>query len=358
MLARRRLIFTEHELSYECEEMLGRESIKLPTRLQRNFYAFKEAALPLIHGDWYFRNNRHRMPHQFSTSSSDDVAGIICEYTMKSITYQTDILNALLGILQSFAELDTPIYHLCGVPTLVPDSELRRVNLGPEKYLDGFIAGLFWELERYGSRRQSFPSWSWTGWAAPVGSFRPSGGRTLNGASLSIDISIIQDEGLPMHWNDYHKLCEARDIAALARIGQYPTLDITSPTIMISLRPQTYDTPLSASIRHMGRGPFDRRDDGQWFCTVCAGDEIMEGVFRSTKNPHDTDFWRRLYRQKWLGIVLGRGSSYREGGLGTTSLLVVEEELSGRYWERIGTAELSENTLQLDMLERRTIQLR
>ncbi|KAK4165515.1 ankyrin repeat-containing domain protein [Cladorrhinum sp. PSN259] len=338
MLARRRLFFTEHELSFECDGMVCREAIKLPPDLQENFHTSN----PRLQSKerCFGRIQNIFAAHSYNPDSdAEAMCWMICEYTRRSITYQHDILNAMLGILQRFANLDLPTYHLGGVPIFITHAKIFGLK---SSFLEGFIKGLFWKLERYGSRRQGFPSWSWTGWIAPVSSLSYTGNRKLNPEHLAVDVTIIPEEGLPMHWKEYQRLCQA---GKMSTIGQCPILEITSPVAMISLRLPEYDEPTSGTDEY-------RMDAKEWLCTVCAGNDIMEGPFSPAKDPSDTEFERKLHQEEWLGIVVGHYPG------GKTYLLIVEEEPAKGYWEHIGTAELHESTLCVDMLERRTIQLR
>lgn len=68
-----------------------------------------------------------------------DVWNRITEYTARGLTYQSDILNGMLGLLRAFRKLGQPVYRLWDVPIF------------HSPYLD-----------------TKFPSWSWTGWKGQV----------------------------------------------------------------------------------------------------------------------------------------------------------------------------------------------
>jgi hypothetical protein len=128
-----------------------------------------------------------------------DVLRCISEYTARSLTYQSDILNGILGIFRAFEnsilkEEKNEFAEQCSKETsaaILPNFKELRAWTGPPRVaedlvrhywgvpvfpagitfrrsLDGFICGLFWTLVSPGNRRPGFPSWSWTGWIGKV----------------------------------------------------------------------------------------------------------------------------------------------------------------------------------------------
>ena len=70
-------------------------------------------------------------------------------YTGRTLTYQSDILNAFAGIL-AIQEREFSSKSFQGLPTAI------------------FDMALLWQPFRKLQRRKGFPSWSWTGWEGPV----------------------------------------------------------------------------------------------------------------------------------------------------------------------------------------------
>jgi hypothetical protein len=90
----------------------------------------------------------------------------ISEYSRLKLTYDSDAMNAILGVFRAWESLDDPVYQYLGVP-------LCRGNKGDfSKLVDvatsAFIRGLTWYLSNPSRRRTGFPSWSWVGWGGPV----------------------------------------------------------------------------------------------------------------------------------------------------------------------------------------------
>jgi hypothetical protein len=91
-------------------------------------------------------------------------------YSRRTLTYPSDILNALDGLFSSIAQVSKqfwgiPInaagYDLC----LLKDEELSLLTLH-----DILAYGLTWRKDGSmpAKRRAGFPSWSWSGWINPI----------------------------------------------------------------------------------------------------------------------------------------------------------------------------------------------
>jgi hypothetical protein len=155
-----------------------------------------------------------------SAAGGVDLFARLAEYTASRLTYASDALNGMLGVLQVFAERErNPVYHLCGVPVLhetgdvvrVPGWFGRRRGGGGHGDLDdggggdgddaaslaraGFVNGLCWALRRPAPRREGFPRWSWAGWHGVVDSqYGHSPGIVLE-YGFDVDVSIMLEKG-------------------------------------------------------------------------------------------------------------------------------------------------------------------
>lgn len=80
----------------------------------------------------------------------------INEYSKRTLTYPSDLLNAFLGVLRAYERLRPPSMHLWGVPFLLgSDGNIRQPGYG-----------LLWRAYRGHSlcRIHGLPSWTWAGW--------------------------------------------------------------------------------------------------------------------------------------------------------------------------------------------------
>lgn len=98
---------------------------------------------------------------QFS-EGTDDLLERINEYIGRNLTYESDMLNALMGIMRhAWYRKMYPIYSLYGLPF----SRISPNTLGVK-----FINALYWgppfdtELRVRLRHRYDFPSWTWAGW--------------------------------------------------------------------------------------------------------------------------------------------------------------------------------------------------
>ena len=111
----------------------------------------------------------------------------IVRYTKRALSYQSDVLNAMRGLFQSFSTQNNPCYQYWGIPyTMTACTEIQSrsrmwshlwahgVQLDDVKYQlnAAFCRELCWVVNPETSskivRREGFPSWSWAGWIAPV----------------------------------------------------------------------------------------------------------------------------------------------------------------------------------------------
>ncbi|UPK95820.1 hypothetical protein LCI18_006755 [Fusarium solani-melongenae] len=226
LLSRRRLFFTEHEVSYECSGILCRETIALPAhileresglsqRLQESSWLFPREPISAFCQGGLARALLYRLP----------------EYTARDLSRESDILNGMLGVFQVYGTLeDRPVHHLCGIP-IQPGIEWRGWDDG--RSLEWFANGMAWNLLKPARRRTGFPSWSWTGWkgaVAPPNSLEDisqvdliptpdvgclslsSSDNNQDSSSQDaekgswIEVSILEQDKPPLRWHEYETL--------------------------------------------------------------------------------------------------------------------------------------------------------
>lgn len=174
-LSRRTLYFTDDQMLFECASMSCQETIHMPLAV-----AHREQSASMG-GEC----NRARIfPPNGPGSSPIGILDVISEYTSRSLTHETDTLNALLGIFNAFgnncssqrtsSSKPTPnpstrrssaqMYHLWGLPIL----SCAALGFGDSPVDQSFCAMLAWRSNSPSSRSPGFPSWSWTGWKLPT----------------------------------------------------------------------------------------------------------------------------------------------------------------------------------------------
>ena len=144
-LSRRRLMFTEHEVLYLCDQMCCQESVRQDLRGQ-----LVEHSQPLSGMDF-----RAIFPKTSDERHGQiDLAGFLAEYDNRNLKYPTDILDACQGILKGLR-----IPQLWGIP-VKQISWWDQTSPPHGKH----TLNLYWRTEAPGRRREAFPTWSWTGW--------------------------------------------------------------------------------------------------------------------------------------------------------------------------------------------------
>ncbi|KAI1107908.1 HET-domain-containing protein [Jackrogersella minutella] len=149
LLSRRRLFFTDQALYFECHK----------------------AGCCLEFGDGVEAPEGDTVSI-FGASGYDTskIFGYISDYSRRQLTYDTDYLNGLLGILGFMAGVENPALHLFGVPicpqmTLPIQSTLKRTNT---RDCREFMIGMGWTVAKSKRRNIDAPSWSWVAWKGSV----------------------------------------------------------------------------------------------------------------------------------------------------------------------------------------------
>jgi hypothetical protein len=164
LLSRKRLIFLDEQVYFECSGMYCCEALNFPLQNlhTQNGHHFKAS----------FCNGCDigMFPKQIGASSWEVVQRIE-EYTRRQLTNSSDILNGISGILRAFENSKQRVLNCAGVP-IIPQAPRRRRKFS-DKYpewspLVRFCFGLCWDLKSMSPRRAEFPSWSWTGWENEV----------------------------------------------------------------------------------------------------------------------------------------------------------------------------------------------
>ncbi|KAF3051933.1 hypothetical protein E8E11_005568 [Didymella keratinophila] len=172
-LSRRKLFFTKQGVSFWCGPMYCEEGLSRSVSLNSSETEYDEVPNGIV---WTTPSIR---PGSGQTVAED----IIQQYQSRDMSFQSDALNACLGILNA---LD--VSHFWGVAIQSQESEHRRIELcwinrGPES-----------------QERSGFPTWSWTRWSGRKtfsSEFRPS---SLRAAEIQLAdgtwLDILHDASL------------------------------------------------------------------------------------------------------------------------------------------------------------------
>lgn len=174
LLARKRLIFTDREVYFQCQAMHQAESIA--TQLD-SVQARNVVPLSVDFGVIFPKFQELRR-------SKESFQFRVHEFIRRDFTFDSDALDAFRGILALFEESNNPISHLCGIPLFSFTSFRKPNSVTPTQVL---ATALSWHFDCPMIRRPEFPSWSWAGWKPSLTKARESR------ASSCFHIRALQD---------------------------------------------------------------------------------------------------------------------------------------------------------------------
>lgn len=165
LVSRRRLIFTEEQVYFECNNIQCWETLAYD--FHRLCVESEVCRFLLFKGG-------------FSHYHVGGLDTFLREYTKRDLSFQSDAINAIRGIFRMFSAMPSPVRHIWGIPTdyYGPENSPWPPNKTPISacefpgHLESkFTRALCWYLGQPSRRREGFPSWSWAGW---LGSLAPS----------------------------------------------------------------------------------------------------------------------------------------------------------------------------------------
>ncbi|KAH7068673.1 heterokaryon incompatibility protein-domain-containing protein [Paraphoma chrysanthemicola] len=181
-LSRKRLAFTDAHAGYVCNVGAGRESnlFGLASKLGNHMAKWPLANLiPSLNSDPEFLNDLMDVLAHACVQATRYLAA----YSMRSLTFDSDALNAITGALKSLNKRCSNIKFVWGMPMFegVSFDHLDRRPTCPDRFhiFDIYIPipepgilnitlGLFWYHSAPCRRRPGFPSWSSLGWEGRI----------------------------------------------------------------------------------------------------------------------------------------------------------------------------------------------
>ncbi|KAH6664202.1 heterokaryon incompatibility protein-domain-containing protein [Halenospora varia] len=298
LLSRRRLVFTEQQMYFECYGMYCCESVHFPlqTMHRKDMQGFKSV----------FCSEKlvGIFPKGVGTTSIEIVRRIE-EYSELNLTNPSDILWGMLGIFNAFQRSRLGIHHCLGIPIL-PSMAQRAKPIEGWTPSMGFFFGLFWDLQERSERRNGFPSWSWTGWYGPV---NWKWADTMTWPEVTIDpgvrLSVELIDGQILKWEAFQEINTKHNM--LSRLSN-----------IIYLAAWTVDIPIVKREKQKDKDEYKailKLDDGG----------LLDWQFESTST---IEF---LPGQVCKGIILGHDRS----GLSTGPAILVIGKVNNTM-ERVG----------------------
>ena len=150
-LSKRKIVFTQNQVYYECDGMHCCESIHKP--LVALHYSSKQRFRSFVRSG-YFNSRRDVDPGDLSGLGSvkdyNEFMYLVEKYSSRELTFESDALNAFAGIMRTF---EPSVCHFWGLPIVTDDAEDKC----------SLLRALFWEhtqlVEPAPRRRPEFPSW-------------------------------------------------------------------------------------------------------------------------------------------------------------------------------------------------------
>jgi hypothetical protein len=250
----------------------------------------------------------------------------VSEYYSRDLSYPSDALNAMRGILKSFQEQPAKraVYNISGIP-IIPSAAVGFKNEPPTH---PFLTNLFWYHTQPGTRRSSFPSWSWSGWQG--GTISPETFVTINEAYSILDRGtkvwvetpsgkLHKFDDIPMLPNSWHTCQESRFLHIESRAVTCTIIYLDSTDL-----PTWQPIPSLYAVFKI--------DNTVFYARFFASSSSTESQIRATaKSP-----------KKYIGLVLPFALCELEASVTKpyASVLVLEDK--GKCFERLGICHVYE----------------
>ena len=314
LLSRRRLIFSDQQIYYECRGMYCCEALNFDLLGQHTNNGERFRA-EYCHGQ-----DIGMFPSNGVGKTPKNVLDCIEEYSTRTLTNKSDLLNGILGIFRAFERSSLAIRHCWGVPIVDLQRKVNKPNtvsqLSTRNSISGFIVGLCWDLRESSTRLSDFPSWSWTGWVSNVQwtvLFRGDYEWKSLKVDLDLEISIELCDGRILDWHTFHQSYEQYT---------YPStlshfIHLSAWTISLPISERDYE-PSHDHPRETRYKARIGQEDGSY---------VLWGFNAATSRP--------LTNQLCTGICLGIGDD-RGPPSGQVQPLILVVATVGENIERVG----------------------
>lgn len=334
LLSTRRLIFTDEQVYFECQGCYYPEMLNIP------FDTFKKMHHPNTKDKPWFQK-RYRVSGRMGFFPIDgcgvdpwDMYNRISEYTERSLSNESDILNGILGIFRAFERMGNSLRHLGGLAYPGPASSPNEtVVVGRTKRaLPTFSESLRWDLLMPSKRRKGFPSWSWTGWYGkiiwPAEYTSVDVVRTTSRAERPRNPKV-NAEALKFAVTLENKSTEAWDTKTWGEFqAQYDILRVRNePTIFLDI--EAYTTEVSYSVHFID----EYRQEAHFLLHLSEGALEVATSITTAHELRTDDTYLALHFHQTVRGNRGRGIA----PVVTQHFLVVQhmDTHMGGHWERV-----------------------
>ena len=292
VLSRRRLVFTDDQVYFQCCTMNCFESFHL--LLDELHIKNRSKSLEHVRAGIFGRNRstQYGKVVQDKLSLNNAFGSYLSnveEYTARNLRFDEDSLNALSGVLRNLSRQKfrfNDIWGLC-YPQMASEQEKCLIH------------SLTWSHKtdsKKPRRRVAFPSWTWAGWEGPVAYNFSSGTQHVFNSKVQQIRFKDRDGG----W------VEVKDLAQESRC---PVLQLTAPSIPLAADALqlTTDT-VWLWVMHKWRAKLSWSADSETYAS------FLESY---------------TCQQRWQFIYIGR-----------RFLMVLESIPKSQTWQRVGSCHL------------------
>lgn len=224
LLARRRLVFTEQQVYFQCGGTSAFEAYDKSGNMSISINPILAEYNPVYP---YFSMGMGGVP---------DIWLSIDNYANLTLGDPQDILNGFLGILKRYEEVayvgkGRHARNIAGLP-------MEREIDAPQSWPSKLFAALAWNCNIPGRRRAGFPSWSWIGWYCRGFArnedepYLPTGPISFKGIPRSCSVSVEGPNNELLEYGKFHELIEARHDLSKAKF-----LHVTAPSLEARIIP-------------------------------------------------------------------------------------------------------------------------
>lgn len=229
ILARRKLFFTEDQVHFECKQV---HECELMVR----------SRLPVTGKNWrlpgFSEDDRSWLGLRLEpTMDVSNFMELLANYNTRALTYDSDALNAFLGIISRYTRSLSTLKHYYGLPfEILDDSENEPISEKQAFLTSSFFKSLGWCVPRYSgnaTRRHEFPSWTWAGWTGGYNDLVGGTARTkdvqiwverLDGETTSL-IEFVKGGGLDLPISQLSRFIWLEALHVRTEFLEYPTPD-------------------------------------------------------------------------------------------------------------------------------------
>jgi Heterokaryon incompatibility protein (HET) len=294
LCSKRLLVFTEEQVYFECATTNLSETADYDPKSEKSNISLG--------------TQRAREPWT--------VLNHISDYSKRALTYDSDALNGMLGVLRVFGEAEYPVRHFWGVPVLPPVKRHRtdfHAITVKRSATEGFVSGLCWKSHSPGRRRAGFPSWSWTGWTGVLRTVSSEYENRDNFmSSLPIQISLPGRTGTMVDFETFW----GEHLPDGPHIGLPTVLRITAP--LIDLVPVDHSSPENFYVHPRTSSKLHAR-----LCLIENVDFCSERFFDLRSSPIK-------------GIIMGNLRNVEEYGVSILAVSRSNQHTEQEIYERCG----------------------